>query len=73
MPHYYAEVPELLNKVKFFSAVSMPTKLVKLGIVLYNTYYSVRKESDLILFCENLVDFNEVRLHEATFNLPTHA
>ena len=26
-----------------------------------------------ILFCENLADFYEARLHEATFNLHTHA
>jgi hypothetical protein len=35
-------------------------------------YYSVRKLSDLI-FCENHVDFNEARLHEATLNPQTHA
>ena len=34
-------------------------------------YYSVRKVSDL--FCENQVDFNEARLHEATLKLHTHA
>ena len=31
-------------------------------------YNSVRKVYDLIFFCENLVDFNEVHLHEAIFN-----
>ena len=31
----------------------------------------VRKVFD-IFFCENLVDFNEVRFHKATFNLHTH-
>jgi hypothetical protein len=30
-------------------------------------YHSVRKVSDLIFFCKNLVDFNEEHLHEATF------
>ena len=33
---------------------------------------SVRKVSDLF-FCENLMDFNEAPLHEATLNLHTHA
>ena len=37
-----------------------------------NIYNSVRKVSDIILFCENLVDFNEVRLHEATLNFLAH-
>ena len=32
---------------------------------------AVRKVPDF--FCKNLVDFNEVRLHEATLNLHTHA
>ena len=36
------------------------------------TYYSVRKVSDLS-FCENLVDFNEARMHETTVNLHTYA
>jgi hypothetical protein len=36
-------------------------------------YCSVRKVSDLIFFYENLVDFNEEHLHEATLNLHTHA
>ena len=36
------------------------------------TYYSVRKVFDLIFFCENLVDFNQARLHKATLNLHTH-
>ena len=36
-------------------------------------YYSVRKVSDLFLFCENLVDLNEARLYKATMNLYTHA
>ena len=34
-------------------------------------YYSVRKVPDTF-YCENLVDFNEVHLHEATFSLHTH-
>ena len=29
--------------------------------------------SFFFFFCENLVDFNEARLHEATLNLHTHA
>ena len=41
-------------------------------IITVAAYYSVRKASDLI-FCENLVDFNEARLHEATLDLHTHA
>ena len=36
-------------------------------------YYSVRKVSDIIFCFENLVNFNEARLHEATLNLHTHA
>ena len=32
-----------------------------------------RKVFDLFFFCENLVDFNGARLHEATLNLHTHA
>ena len=35
-------------------------------------YYSVRKVSNLILFCKNLVDFNEAHLYKATLNLHTH-
>ena len=35
-------------------------------------YLSVRKVSEHF-FCENLVDFSEARLHEATLNLHTHA
>jgi hypothetical protein len=31
-------------------------------------YYSVRK----VFFCENLVGFNEMHLHEAILNLYTH-
>ena len=34
--------------------------------------WDVRKLSDHI-FCDNLVDFNEPRLHEATLNFYTHA
>jgi hypothetical protein len=30
---------------------------------------SLRKVSDLFIFCKNLVDFNEARLHETTLNL----
>ena len=33
---------------------------------------TVKKVSDLF-FCENLVDFNETRLHEATLNFHTRA
>ena len=33
---------------------------------------SLRKVSDLIFLCKNLVDFNEVCLHEATLNLHMH-
>jgi hypothetical protein len=40
-------------------------------IMYYNT--TVRKVSDLIFLNENLVDFNEVRLHEMTLNLQMHA
>ena len=36
-----------------------------------NVYYSIIKVSDLF-FCENLVDYNEARLHEATLNIYTH-
>ena len=36
-------------------------------------HYSVRKVSGHILFFENLVDFNDVRLHKATLNPHTHA
>ena len=36
-------------------------------------YHSVRKVSNLTFFYENLVDFNEACLHEATFNLHKHA
>jgi hypothetical protein len=36
------------------------------------TTRSVRKVSGLISFCKNLVDFNEVHLHEVTLNLHTH-
>ena len=39
---------------------------------LRSIYYSVRKVSDFF-FCENLVDLNELCLHEATLNLHTHA
>ena len=35
-------------------------------------YYSIRKGSELILFCENVVDFNEERLHETTLILHKH-
>ena len=46
---------------------------VKGGPPIVSRYYhSVRKLSDL-LFCENLVDFYEARLHGATLNLHTHA
>jgi hypothetical protein len=38
----------------------------------FETYYSVRKVSDLF-FCGNVVDFNEVRVHEANLNLHMHA
>ena len=35
-------------------------------------YYFVRKVSDLIFFCENLMDFNKAHLHEATLE-PSYA
>ena len=35
--------------------------------------YTILLEKYLTFFCENLVDFNEARLHEATLNLHTHA
>ena len=34
---------------------------------------SLRKVSDLFIFCKNLVDFNEARLHEATLKLHSHS
>ena len=37
----------------------------------YNTTL-LEKYPTLFYFCKNLVDFNEVRLHEATLNLHTH-
>ena len=40
---------------------------------LFNTYHSVRKVSDLIHFCKNLVDLNKAHLHEVPLNLHTHA
>ena len=45
-----------------------------MGFVITLFYFNnnTRKVSDLILFCENLVDFNEARLHEANLNLYTH-
>ena len=46
---YYEEVPVLLNKVKFFSVVSMTTKVVK----LYNLL--------LLLFIEIYVRNIEIR------------
>ena len=41
-------------------------------IKIYTYTYSVRKVSDLFLFLQNLVNFNEARLREATLNLHTH-
>ena len=36
-------------------------------------YTPMIEKHPTLLFCENLVDFNEARLHEATLNLHTHA
>ena len=43
---------------------------IRIMLFVYTTL--LEKYPTLILFCENLVDFNEARSHEATLNLQMH-
>ena len=45
----------------------------QMAVLNENAMEFARKVSEFILFCKDLMDINEARLHEATLNLHTHA